>query len=226
MKEWKDKYKINMDNGTWVQNGREVIPEDIELRQEILKASHDHTMVGHPGIKGTIQLIARNYWWPKIRDFILSYMKGCAQCQATKSSINKPKVPLYPIFSEKLLQPFSTIALDLIVDLPPFKEHDSIFTILDHDVSKATLFFPCNQTIRAAGVAALFAAQVFPHFGVLSKIISDQDTHFTSQLAKKLCWLLDISQNISTTYHPQIDRQSKRTNQWLEQYLRIYCNFQ
>ena len=38
--------------------------------------------------------------------------------------------------------------------------------------------------------------------------------------------MLGISQNISTTYHPQTNGQSERTNQWLKQYLRIYCNFQ
>jgi hypothetical protein len=37
---------------------------------------------------------------------------------------------------------------------------------------------------------------------------------------------LSIDQNISTAYHLQTDGQSERTNQWLEQYLRIYGNFQ
>jgi hypothetical protein len=35
-----------------------------------------------------------------------------------------------------------------------------------------------------------------------------------------------IDQNISTAYHPQTDGQLERTNQWLEQYLQIYGNFQ
>jgi Chromo (CHRromatin Organisation MOdifier) domain len=46
------------------------------------------------------------------------------------------------------------------------------------------------------------------------------------QLAKELCRLLDIKQNISTTYHPQTDGQSERSNQWLEQYIRIYTNYE
>ncbi len=41
---------------------------------------------------------------------------------------------------------------------------------------------------------------------------------------QELCRNLRIRQNISTTYHPQMDGQSKRTNQWLEQYLRIFGN--
>ncbi len=41
---------------------------------------------------------------------------------------------------------------------------------------------------------------------------------------KELCRNLNIKQNISTTYHPQMDGQSERTNQWLEQYLRIFGN--
>jgi Integrase zinc binding domain len=225
LEEWKNKYEINVSDGMWVQNGRGVVPEDPELRREILRASHDHAMVGHPRIKGTLQLTARNYWWPKMGDFVLSYMKGCAQCQATKPSTNKPKVPLFPISVEKSSQPFSTIALDLIVDLPPSKGYDSILTITDHDVSKAALFFPCTQKIGVAGVAELFATQVFPHFGVPTKVISDRDTRFTSHFTRELCRLLGIAQNISTAYHPQTNGQSECTNQWLKQYLRIYCNF-
>src|SRR6266436_5032660 len=41
---------------------------------------------------------------------------------------------------------------------------------------------------------------------------------------QELCKNLNIKQNISTAYHPQTDGQSKRTNQWLEQHLRIFGN--
>jgi hypothetical protein len=159
-------------------------------------------------------------------DFITNYVKGCATCQATKPSTNKPRVPLYPITTDRSALPFQVIAIDLIVDLPPSDGYDSILTVTDHDVSKATLFFPCNQTIGGTGVASLFAKHIFPHFGVPMRIISDRDTRFTSHFVTELCQLLDIEQNISTAYHPQTDGQSEWTNQWLEQYLRIYCNFQ
>ena len=116
--------------------------------------------------------------------------------------------------------------LDLIVDLPPSQGYDSILTITDHDITKAARFFPCQQTITGEGVATIYMQHVFPHYGLPRKVISDRDTHFTSRFIKELERILDITQNMSTAYHPQTDGQSERTNQWLKQYLRIYGNFQ
>jgi hypothetical protein len=122
--------------------------------------------------------------------------------------------------------PFETVAMDLITDLPMSEGFDAIFTITDHDTTKATVFIPCNKTIDALNAAQLYTRHMFPYYGALKKIISDQDPRFTAQLAKELCRLLDVKQNISTAYHPQTDRQSERSNQWLEQYVWIYTNYQ
>ena len=53
------------------------------------------------------------------------------------------------------------MALDLIVNLPPSEGYDSILTIMDHDCSKAALFFPCNQTITSQGVVVLYARHCY-----------------------------------------------------------------
>ena len=116
--------------------------------------------------------------------------------------------------------------MDLIVKLPLSQGYDSILTITDHDCSKAAIFLPCNETINAPGIAELYARHVFPHYGMLHCIISNRDTRFTSTFPWELCKILGIHQNISTAYHPQTDGQSERTNQWLEQFLRIYVNHQ
>jgi len=86
------------------------------------------------------------------------------------------------------------------------------------------LFIPCSETITAEGVAHLYLHHVFKCFGLPMKIISDRDMRFTSKFAKELCRRLEISQNISTAYHPHMDGQSEWTNQWLEQYLRFWTN--
>ena len=71
------------------------------------------------------------------------------------------------------------------------------------------LAIPCQETINAEGVANLYLQQVFPHFGLPSKVISDRDPRFVSQFMKEICHLLGITQNISTAFHPHTDGQSE-----------------
>ena len=131
---------------------------------------------------------------------------------------------MIPVTPEHLL-PFETVAVDFITKLPQSCKFDTIFTVTDHDCSKAAIFIPWQETtITAEGVAGLYLQHMYPRFGIPKKIISDRDTRFTSKFAKGLCQTLQIHQNISTAYHPRTDGRSERTNQWLEQYLRFWCN--
>ena len=122
--------------------------------------------------------------------------------------------------------PFQTIAMDFIVKLPESEGFDLILTITDHDCTKMLITIPCRETINAEGVVELFLRQIFPRFGLPSKIISNWDPRFISRFMKELCWLLGITQNISTAYHPWTDGQSEQSNQWLEQYLCFWVDHQ
>ena len=52
----------------------------------------------------------------------------------------------------------------------------------------------------------------------------DRGPQFAVELTRELNKMLGIETKLSMTYHPQTDRQTERTNQELEQYLRIYVN--
>ena len=157
---------------------------------------------------------------------VYKYVKGCAQCQQNKVNTQAKKAPLNPITPIENALPFQTIAMDFIVKLPPSEGYNSILTITDHDCTKMILAIPCQETINAEGVANLYLRQVFPRFGLPSKVISDRDPRFVSRFMKEICRLLGITQNISTAYHPCTDGQSEQTNQWIEQYLRFWVNHQ
>jgi len=87
-----------------------------------------------------------------------------------------------------------------------------ILTVTNHDCTKAVILLPCREDMSALEVAKLYLKQVFPFMGLLSKVISDRDTRFTSKVFKEMCEMLEIKQNIASTYHPQTDRQSEKTN--------------
>src|SRR6202008_886081 len=96
--------------------------------------------------------------------------------------------------------------------------------ITDHDCPKSAFFIPTHKTADTWEIANLYVQNIFPHYGIPKKIISNQDLRYTSKVAKEICDILRINQNISTAFHPQTDGQSERTNQSLQQYLCLFCN--
>ena len=112
------------------------------------------------------------------------------------------RAPLYNFDTHVEQGPFQYVSMDLITDLPPSNKYDAILTIVDQGCFKAAKFLPCNKTINAQGVAKLYLRHLFPWFGCPKRIISDQDSRFTSNFAKAVCKALHIQQNISTAFHP------------------------
>jgi hypothetical protein len=117
------------------------------------------------------------------------------------------KPPLYPITPAKGAGPFQTIAMDWITKLPPSLGYDSILTITNYNCSKAVLFISCKEAMGTKELAKLYFKEVFPHYGIPQKIISDRDPRLTSKMATEICEEAGIKQNISTSYHPQTDGQ-------------------
>jgi hypothetical protein len=226
MRRWRVAHSLQKMGELWTKEGALVVVGNNDLKRGVISLFHDSPTAGHPGITKTLSLTKVYYWWPNMKNFIMEYIKGCTTCQMAKINTHLTKPALFPITVEPNALPFETIALDFIVKLPESNSFDSILTITDHDCSKAAIFIPCNETIDAIGTAWAYATHVFPHYGLPKKVISDRDLQFASNVIRELCAILGIKQNISSAYHPQTDGQSERTNQSLEQYLRLYCGTQ
>ncbi|GJW45758.1 reverse transcriptase domain-containing protein [Tanacetum coccineum] len=68
----------------------------------------------------------------------------------------------------------------------------------------------------------LYLKEIVCRHGVPVSIILDRDSHFTSNFWRSLQKALGMNLDMSTAYHPQIDGQSERTIQTLEDMLRAY----
>ena len=226
IRQWAGTHNFKKINGEWWKDGCKIITGEGQERRKIIQAYHNMPAYGHPGINKTKDLVARYYWWPQLAKDVQEYVRGCAQCQQNKVNTHPQKAPLHPIMPVTEALPFQTISMDFIMKLPESKGYDSILTITDHDCMKMLIAIPCRETIMAEGVAELFLRQIFPRFGLPSKIISDRDPRFVSKFMKELCRLMGITQNVSTAYHPRTDGQAEWSNQWLEQYLWFWVNHQ
>ena len=221
---WATTYPLTQEGELFWYGDRLVVVENASLRRGVISLYHDSPTAGHPGISNTTWAITRDFWWPALKKDVTEFVQGCSLCQSRKNQPNKAKPPLFPLSSEAYSTPFTSVAMDFIIKLPVSDTYDTILTITD-TFSKAAIFIPCNETIDATNTAKLYATYVLPHYGIPSRIISDRDPRFTSTFTRELCRTLSINQNISTAYHPQTDGQSERTNQRLEQFLRIFIDY-
>lgn len=60
-----DKYEFTA--GVLYQDGKVYVPDDEEIKREVLKLYHESPLAGHPGQARTLELVSRSYYWPSLR---------------------------------------------------------------------------------------------------------------------------------------------------------------
>ena len=153
--------------------------------------------------------------------FIIEYVKGCDLCSRTKLFPEKPIGKLKPILIPTA--PWKSVAADFIVSLPESQGHNTILVVNCRYTKQAHFILTHNET-SALGLAKLYRDNVWKLHGLPDEIISDCGPQFTAGFMKELNNLLGVQNKLSTAYHPQTDGQTERTNQELEQYLRLFIN--
>ena len=74
------------DAGILSYQGRIYIPDQDNLRLDLVKKFHDHQTMGHHRYLKTKQLLTVGHWWPGMAQFIKKYVNGCAPCQQNKTN--------------------------------------------------------------------------------------------------------------------------------------------
>ncbi|QRW04573.1 Retrotransposable element Tf2 protein [Ceratobasidium sp. AG-Ba] len=213
-----DKYEWKEDL-LWYE-GRIVIPENKEIRLAILEMHHDNPIAGHQGQARTLELISRRYYWPAMKQQVNRFVETCEICQRSKG--HKHYAPQKPLPIPR--KPWEDIAYDFIVKLPESQGMDSILVVIDR-FSRQAHFIPCLESTNAEGVADLFIKEIWKLHGLPKTTVSDRGPTFNSQFLRALYAKLGINPKFSTAFHPETDGITERTNQWLEGFLRSFCNY-
>jgi len=200
-------------NLLWVPNG---------LIQQIMESEHDTKVAGHMGQDKTIELIRRNFWWPKMNERIIDCVRSCPKCQQNKTSRRQP----YGLSSPLELQyaPWQSIAMDFITELPELEGYDQLWVVIDRFTKMAHFLLLRKEGKKAADLAVIFAREIWKFYGLPTDIVSDRDSHFTSETWKEFLRLSGIQPRMSTAFHPQTDGQTERLNQMIEAYLRAFVS--
>ena len=115
------------------------------------------------------------------------------------------------------------ISADFITKLPIAQGYDSILVVVDR-LTKMDHFISTTEKTLAEGLARLFRDNVWKLHRLPKSIISNRGPQFMAGIMWELNRILEIESKLSTAFYPQIDGQTERVNQELEQYLRMFIN--
>src|SRR5438552_12101994 len=75
-----------------LKHGLIYIPNDDELKLQVLRSCHDSPTSGHLGQDKTLELASRNYFWPRMRQYINKYIQSCDTCARNRPLVINPTV--------------------------------------------------------------------------------------------------------------------------------------
>jgi RNase H-like domain found in reverse transcriptase/Integrase zinc binding domain/Reverse transcriptase (RNA-dependent DNA polymerase) len=210
--------EIHIKDGLWFVNERLIIPSDGGIREQIFRLAHD--TLGHFGFHKTYENIRNSYFWPNMRtDLEHGYIPSCIECQRNKSTSHKPTGPLHPLPVPD--DRCESVAMDFIGPLPTDEGHDCILTISDR-LGADVRIIPTSIHLTAPQLAVIFFDHWYCENGLPLEIVSDRDKLFMSAFWKHLNIITGIKSKASSSYHPQTNGTSERTNKTVNQCIRFH----
>jgi len=208
-----------------------LVPDDDGVRELLFKTHHEE--MGHRGQAQTYSLLHRNYYWRGMDRYVRQKVRQCQVCQLTKHRNIRAEVLLKPLPVPR--QRWRDISIDFIDGLPsayttvnPTQDPlNAVLTVTDR-LTKDVEILPCtrraeNDTFFGTGDLFHLLEPVFLRHGAPVTIVSDRDTLLTTPFWDIMRKRFNIRATMSSSYHPQTDGQSERTNQNVERILRALC---
>ena len=198
-----------------------------ELRTSILQAAHDSAESGHPGYKKLYEIVTRDYWWPDLSKDNKIFAGACKACKRNKGSNSKYQGLLKPL--PRPIQRWRHLSVDMVGPLPEWidkrsgRSYNCIMVVVCR-LSKERHYIPCRTDTSAMELADLWTHNVWKLHGLPDSIVSDRGTLFKSELWKAIQHRLNVSVDLTSSYHPESDGQTEIANKYMEQYLRQYVN--
>ena len=201
-----------------------LVPRTTSIVNLVLELTHDDVGSGHFGYEKTLEKTRRYFYWPRMAKMIKKYVTMCDACQRNKPTTQRPAGLLQPLSIP--MGRWEDISVDFILELPesPNSKNNIIVVFVDRLMKRAH-FIAAKNTITAKDFADIFIKEIYKHHGIPKSITSDRDSKFISKFWQEFTKILKIKANTSTSYHPQTDGQTERTNRTLQQLLRNYVNY-
>lgn len=193
-----------------------VVPQD--MRDEVLRANHDHPMAGHGGNDRTLTRLRSRFYWRSMLKDVEAYVKSCLECQRYKAVTTPPKNALV---QRPLSRRFETIAIDLVGPLPDSAKGNTHILVIEDLATRWVELFALVEA-DAETCCKYLVDEVCCRYGVPRKMISDNGVQFISELTQGVALAMGIEQTTIANYTPR-SNPVERKNRDLRPLLSIGC---
>jgi len=178
-----------------------------QYRQEALQGLHND--IGHPGRDRTLSLLRERFFWPGMTNDVEQWIKSCNRCLRRKTPTNSRA----PLINIETSYPLQLVCMDYLTLEPSKGGICNILVITDHYTKFAMAIPTKNQTAKTTA-EALYDNFII-HYGIPTKLHSDQGANFQSETIKELCNLTGIRKSRTTPYHAMGNGITERFNRTL-----------
>ena len=197
--------------GSLWYKGRVVVPQLIELREEILREFHCSCFPVHPGGMKMYRDLRCQYYWSEMKRHIWDFVRRCLICQQVKAVHQRTTGLLQPL--EVAEWKWEHVTMDFVTHLPrTSRRHETVWVIVDR-LTKSAHFLAVRMTFTLEEFCGLYMREIVRLHGVLVSIVLDRDPRFTAHFWKSFQKTMGTQLMMSTAFHPQTDGQSERTIQ-------------
>ena len=105
-----------------------MVPQLIDLREEILKEFHYSRFAVHPSGTKMYRDLRRQYYRSGMKKHVANFIRRCLTCQQVKAEHQKPAELLQPL--EVAERKWDHITMDFVTHLPQTsRKHDAVWVI-------------------------------------------------------------------------------------------------
>ncbi|KAA0051451.1 uncharacterized protein E6C27_scaffold55G002090 [Cucumis melo var. makuwa] len=150
------------------------------------------------GPKLQFQLRRMGYYWPKMVQDSMDYVKKYGACQYHANFIHQPLKPLHPTVAS---WSFEAWGLDLVGPITPKSsvEHSYILAATDY-FSKWAEAIPLREA-KKVNVANFIRTYIIYRYGISQWIVTDNGRQFSNSMIDKLCEKFKLKQYKSSMYN-------------------------
>lgn len=156
-----------------------VVPAGVRWR--IVKSSHDDR--GHFGWEKTLQHVKKDFWFPRMRNYVKGYLAACIECAYNKRPGGITEGQLH--ITETIPVPFRTVHLDHLGPFPKSTKGNMYIIIFVDEFSKYVVLKATKSTETRHVITMLNELTVY--LGLPTRMVTDRGTAFTSRAFEEFC---------------------------------------